>query len=308
MTVPPAAVDRIAPPSQPGTSTQTTVTSTGPPVAATASRSPIGSRASASTTWSASPLSRSRAASASWGTTPTVRVAPASRAAARLSEPDLPAPPITSTDGASYRSTTRRVSAGAPQTSITARLSAGGRSSGITAAIERPKRMAYPSAGTCSPCPSQRSRPSSITSGVRRQRDQGRDPVADCEAERRLGPDLLHGADQHAARAGHGVLHLPALGDDRQHLAAYGVAVHHVVVGVLALELAERRGVEVEGLDPDPHLVGPQLAPGVEAERCLRQVPTLRRVVADAVQAGGIARAPRGRIGAQRRHSRGILR
>ena len=33
---------------------------------------------------------------------------------------------------------------------------------------------------------------------------------------------------------------------------------------MLALELAERGGIEVEPLDPDPHLVGPQLATGVE--------------------------------------------
>ena len=100
-----------------------------------------------------------------------VRRAPASLAAARLSEPDLPAPPMTATTGpgcvSAYCSTIRLVMAGAPQTSITARLSSLGRSSGMTAAIERPKRTAYPSAGTCSLLPSQRARPSSMTSGVR---------------------------------------------------------------------------------------------------------------------------------------------
>ena len=81
ITVPPSAVARTAPPSQPGTSTHTTLTSAGPPAAVTASRRAIGSRASATATASASPAPRSRSASASWGTTPMVRVAPASRAA-----------------------------------------------------------------------------------------------------------------------------------------------------------------------------------------------------------------------------------
>ena len=104
----PRRVARIAPPSQPGTSTQTTVTSAGPPTAATtASRRAIGSRASATTTSSARPDSRRRAASSSLGTTPTVRRAPALRAAARLSEPDLPAPPMTATTPCSYCATTR---------------------------------------------------------------------------------------------------------------------------------------------------------------------------------------------------------
>ena len=55
-----------------------------------------------------------------------------------------------------------------------------------------------------------------------------------------------------------------------------------------ALELAEGRGVEVEPLDADPDLVGPQLGAGVEALGRLRQHDA---VVEDAVQAGGIAGA-----------------
>ena len=49
------------------------------------------------------------------------------------------------------------------------------------------------------------------------------------------------------------------------------------VAAVLALELAERRGVEVEPLDPDPDLVGPELASGVEPLRRLRQHAGARR-------------------------------
>src|SRR5919107_416857 len=98
-TVPPSAVDRIAPPSQPGTSTHTTVTSAGPPDASTAVDNATGSRASASTTASARPAAVSRSASDWLGTTPIVRLAPASWAAASDSDPDLPAPPITATTG-----------------------------------------------------------------------------------------------------------------------------------------------------------------------------------------------------------------
>ena len=87
------------------------------------------------------------------------------------------------------------------------------------------------------------------------------------ETERGPLPHLLDGADEHAARAGLGVLHLAAAADDVEHLGADRVAV----AVVLALELAERRRVEVEPLDADPDLVGPQLAAGVEPDRGLRQ-------------------------------------
>ena len=66
-----------------------------------------------------------------------------------------------------------------------------------------------------------------------------------------------------------------------EHLGADRAAV----AAVLALELAERGGVEVEPLDPDPHLVGPQLAAGVEPLRGLRQH---RRVVEHPVEPGRI--------------------
>ena len=93
-----------------------------------------------------------------------------------------------------------------------------------------------------------------------RERHERRDPVPHREAEGRVGADLGHGADEHAAGPRHGVLHLAALGDDREHLGADGIAVARVLLG----ELAEGRRVEVEGLDVDPHLVGPQLRAGVE--------------------------------------------
>ena len=126
---------------------------------------------------------------------------------------------------AAYCSTTRAVSAGAPQTSITLRARSAGRSSGITAAIERPNRTAYPSQGTCSLRPSQRCEAVLDDERGEGERDQGGDPVARTEAERGLRPDLLDGADEHAAGAGLGVLHLAAGGDDVEHLGADPVAV-----------------------------------------------------------------------------------
>jgi L-erythro-3,5-diaminohexanoate dehydrogenase len=59
---------------------------------------------------------------------------------------------------------------------------------------------------------------------------------------------------------------------------------------VLALELAERRGVEVEPLDADPDLVGPQVAAGVETLGGLGQDDG---VVEDAVETGRITLADR---------------
>src|SRR3954471_3834555 len=168
-TVPPSAVARTAPCSAPGTSTQTTVTSTGcPTAAATAS----GSVASATTTAPPSPAARSASASRSSRTTPTSRPACASRAAARLRQPDLPAAPRTATEGrcparCRARCTTRSVAAGAPQTSSTASATSSGRSSGSTAAIDRANSTAVPAVGTCSLRPSQPASASVTRSGVR---------------------------------------------------------------------------------------------------------------------------------------------
>ena len=120
---------------------------------------------------------------------------------------------------ASYAATTRAVSAGAPQTSITARASSAGRSSGSTAAMERPNRIGVAVAGTCSLRPSQRAARPRCAAGSGSARPgwrRGR-PAAGRAGTR---ADLLDGADQHAAGAGHRVLHLAALGDDLQHLGA----------------------------------------------------------------------------------------
>ena len=166
-------MDSSAPPSQPGTSTQTIVTPAGPPAAVTAAAVATGSRASATVIWSATPARASAAASASSLTTPMTVAAPARRAAAADSDPLLPAAPRIAVTGpapppaCAAALTTRSVSAGAPHTSSTARDSGTGRSSGSTAAMDRPNRIAWPAQGTCSDRPSQRARPSVMASGVR---------------------------------------------------------------------------------------------------------------------------------------------
>jgi hypothetical protein len=100
-----------------------------------------------------------------------------------------------------------------------------------------------------------------------RQRDQRGDPVALLDAERRVRADLLDRADQHAARTGDGVLHLAALGDDPQ----YGLLDRLAVAVVLLGQLPVRRGVQVQPLDRDPDLVGPDLRPRIQSLRGLRQ-------------------------------------
>ena len=83
---------------------------------------------------------------------------------------------------------------------------------------------------------------------------------------------------------------LPRVGDDVEHRAR-GRAAPSPAVG--AGELAERRGVEVEPLDAHPHLVGPQLAAGVEALGGLREDPS----------ASSTRCRPVGVAGEQRSHS-----
>ena len=96
--------------------------------------------------------------------------------------------------------------------------------------------------------------------GRQRQGDQGGHPVSDGEAERRLRADLGDGADEHAAAAGDGILHLAPLADDVEDFRAD----RRTIARVLVMELPVGRGVEVQRLDVDADLVGPELRPGVE--------------------------------------------
>ena len=163
-----SAVARTAPCSQPGTSTQTTVTSAARPRAcSTAAASATGSRASATATASARPAARSsvglgleraprrRCATRRPGGR---RPARATRSCRRPRRPPRSARRSRARRGRSARGRRRR-----PARPSRARP-AGRRAA--PAAIDRPNRMAWPSAGTCSERPSQRASPSVIRSGV----------------------------------------------------------------------------------------------------------------------------------------------
>ena len=82
-----------------------------------------------------------------------------------------------------------------------------------------------------------------------------------------LGSHLSDAADEHAARTGHRVMHLPASADDVGH--AGGDALR--IAFRLLRELAEARGVHVQPLDLDGQLVGPQRKVRIEHLRLLRQ-------------------------------------
>lgn len=127
--------------------------------------------------------------------------------------------------------------------------------------------------------------PVSDEQGGQRERDQGGDPVADGETERALGADLVDGADEHPSGPGDRVLHLAAASDGLQDLGTHRLAVRGASVSpVLLGELAVGGGVEVEGVEPDAHLVGPQVGPGVEALGRLREGDPLPRRLQNAVQ------------------------
>ena len=64
-------------------------------------------------------------------------------------------------------------------------------------------------------------------------------------------------------------MHLAAGADDLEDL----VTDRRTVAVVLALQLAEGGGVEVEPFHADAHLVGPEVRRGVEPECRLRQHP-----------------------------------
>ena len=119
--------------------------------------------------------------------------------------------------------------------------------------------MAWPRAGTRSERPSQ---PRELVGDHQRgqgQRDEGGDPVPHRQARAcDSGPTSATVPMSMPPGPGDGVLHLAAGRDDVEDLGADRGAVPAVLLG----ELPERRGVEVERLDVDPHLVGPQLGRG----------------------------------------------
>ena len=95
-----------------------------------------------------------------------------------------------------------------------------------------------------------------MVSGRERERHQGGHPVAHREPERATaGPTSATVPMSMPPEPVTGFCILPAVGDDVEHLGPHGVAVAAVLLG----QLAEGRRVEVERLDGDAHLVGPEL-------------------------------------------------
>ena len=156
----------------------------------TASRSATGSRASATTTSSARPASRSRVglglvrAPRRWCGPRRPR-----RAAARLSEPRLPAAADDERPRARRRSRADHAVRSAPARRRRPSPRGRARRAGRRAARRRstrPNRMAYPSAGTCSRAAVPAGQAVLDHQRGQRQGDQGGDPLADGQAERRL--------------------------------------------------------------------------------------------------------------------------
>ena len=146
---------------------------------------------------------------------------------------------------------------------MTAIASSLGRSSGRTAAMDRPKRIAVPSHGTCSLRPSQRASASSMRSGVsdRETRVATRSPGFRPRSD--SGPTSSTTPTSMPPEPVTGFCILPRSATMARTSARTAVAVAAVLVG----QLAEAGGVEVEPLDPDPGLVGPQRRVGVQALR-----------------------------------------
>ncbi len=226
ITVPPCAVARTAPPSQPGTSTHTTVTWAGPPAARTVSATAAGSRASAITTWSARPDLVSRSASAWVGTSPITARAPASRAAAADSAAALarraedghhrrrcrPASGLPHHPGGQ-----RRCPAHVHHRERERDRHVAGEHRGDRAAEQ--DRMAVTRDLLTAAVPA--GQPVGDGQRGEAERHQRGDPVAGGQPQRRLWPGLCHDAGEHPARAGHRVLHLAPLGDDAEHRGAH---------------------------------------------------------------------------------------
>ena len=99
------------------------------------------------------------------------------------------------------------------------------------------------------------------------ERDQRGDLVTGREAERGIRADLVDGAGEHAAGAGHRVLHLAPGPDDLQYRSSDLVRVAVVRLA----QLAEGRGVQVQPGNRDPHLVRPDRGPRVQPPGSLRQ-------------------------------------
>jgi len=105
-----------------------------------------------------------------------------------------------------------------------------------------------------------------------RQGDQCGDPVPHHQPEWALRADGLDGPKQHASGPGDRVLHLAAAAHDVKDRGPDGAAVDVSVWRPVNLgELPVRRGVQVEDLHGNAHLVRPDLGTLVQPLRRLRQ-------------------------------------
>ena len=189
----------------------------------------------------------------------------ASRAAARHRSPALPVP-MTRTVCPACAS--RRTAAGAPATSKAASATSSGKSCGQPGE-ERPREENRRAAGL-DPL-GRRMHGADRLEGQRRQRqrDERRDRRAREEVPggRVAGPDGRDLAEQHAARARDGVLHLAALAHDPGDLVADRLARR----GLGLAELPERGGVDRERAHRDGDLVLERARRRVEPAGQLRQ-------------------------------------
>ena len=194
---------------------------------------------------------------------------------------------------------------------MTARLSAVGRSSGRTAATGAGRTDGVPVAGhlLAVAVPARQTVPRRPAG--QRERDQRRDPVADGQAERGLGTDLLTVPTSMPPEPVSG-LHLAAGPDDLEDLGADGVAVDLPPTFPCQRCACARAGGttrrQVEPFDPDPDLVGPQLAAGVEAIGRLRQRTATDAIVGDRCRPVGSLGAAMDRPSDKRRGLPEILR
>ena len=115
-----------------------------------------------------------------------------------------------------------------------------------------------------------------MTQRGERQRHQRGDPVAD-RAGRAATPGRPRRRCRRACRRSRSRGSASCRARRRCRAPRRGRASTRPPSPCVSLELAERRGVEVEPLDADPDLVGPQLAAGVEPLGRLRQHDGRRR-------------------------------
>jgi hypothetical protein len=265
MIVPPSSHDRIAPCSQPGTSTQTTTSRRDAEGGVDGLREPTGSGVGERDVRETDALRVSACAGSHHA-----HGALGARTGQRATTTPLPAPPMTATVGASPLDVPADHPGGQGRSAADVHDHHRERAGQIVGhlghdrAVEQ-DRVAVAGDLLAAAVPVAQL----VVDDQRRQgeRHQGRDLVADRElVVVAVGTDLLDDPDEHAPRSGHGVVHLAPCGRSRG-LGAHGVAVAEVLVG----QLAEARGVEVEALDPDADLPRVQVGAGVETPRRLRQ-------------------------------------